>query len=493
MYVDPIAASALSDASGVTAANLPFLLYLIPRKTSVLLLGPPGVGKSEAVQTYARVDAMAMDGGRDFVDYSSLIKDKNRLEEVIKNPSKYYVFVDLRLSEMMPEDLIGIPYRKDGYYDYSPPLWAYILSLPDIAGTLFLDELTNVRNDDLLAAAYKIALEKRVGFLAFDEDRVRVIAAGNPPEFSSIARPLPAPLTNRMMVLRVSPPSIEEWIEYMNSRFGNDWDIRIGAFLLNNEDLLLARDIPAETLENFPTPRAWTDLAVSIYMIRDFEKATGIKLSRKLLEEVVRGKVGATAASALLGFLETELPLIDDVIKNPEIVANLIEEYNRREKGDLRLQTFWKLSGILLAAASRIKGRLREEIDALRKGEQLNERERALLKYFSNFVRELKPVLPILEMYATPSSNGFEKNERFDRGKELMKVFITVLKDALQFVNELMIIKNRTLFSSRDAYRTLYPSDLSDDEVDRLHKFIDAMMKEYISIQVRGRLYRGEM
>ncbi len=81
------------------------------RHTPVMLWGPPGVGKSDIVAEVAARHGVAV--------------------------------VDIRLSQMEPSDLRGIPFRVGDLVE-----WAVPAMLPDekrhgAAGILFLDEITS--------------------------------------------------------------------------------------------------------------------------------------------------------------------------------------------------------------------------------------------------------------------------------------------------------------------------------------------------------------
>jgi len=63
---------------------------------------------------------------------------------------------------------------------------------------------------DLISAAYKLLLDKSSGNLRFSDD-VMVVSAGNPTgKRTSIANELPVPLLNRVIVLGVKSPTLEE-------------------------------------------------------------------------------------------------------------------------------------------------------------------------------------------------------------------------------------------------------------------------------------------
>lgn len=277
-----------------------------PDKPTLFLVGPPGVGKS--VSVYEAAERLAKQRGATLIPYSDEIAP-----DLLKDPSKYedyFLFVDLRLTEVEPQDLMGIPVKKTiagrEVMDYSPPLWAVCLS--KIPGILFLDEITNVQRSDVISAAYKIALEKRVGFTNFHPETM-VITAGNPPEVSGIAQQLPAPLVNRMIRIEVSRPSIESWAKWMNEKYGDGWDRRVYAYLSRpefSEDFLRP---PKEgmTLENFPTPRAWTKVAIMLPHI-----------DPRNAEILLRGYLGDTVASKFLSFIKTKPPELEELLNDPK-------------------------------------------------------------------------------------------------------------------------------------------------------------------------------
>src|ERR1700752_138358 len=97
-------------------------------QTPVMLWGPPGAGKSQIIAGIARAHGAGL--------------------------------IDIRLSQMEPTDLRGVPFRKGDLVEWSvPPL------LPDAArhgerGILFLDEITSAP-PTVTAAAYQLILDRR--------------------------------------------------------------------------------------------------------------------------------------------------------------------------------------------------------------------------------------------------------------------------------------------------------------------------------------------
>jgi MoxR-like ATPase len=137
-------------------SELPKYLALLPPTQSVLIIGPPGCGKSTAVREFAESEAQRL--GREFVDYDD--DDDELFLRITKNPEKYYMFIDLRLTETEPTDFLGVPRDIDHFIVYKPLRWVQAFSHNNAAGLIFLDELTNVRREDVLAQAYKLQQKK---------------------------------------------------------------------------------------------------------------------------------------------------------------------------------------------------------------------------------------------------------------------------------------------------------------------------------------------
>jgi len=80
----------------------------INSRISVLLLGAPGIGKSYTCYNVAKRLALGL--GKEFIDYNDDVAPK-----ILAEPERYFVFVDFRLTECEPSDLLGIPKAKGIY------------------------------------------------------------------------------------------------------------------------------------------------------------------------------------------------------------------------------------------------------------------------------------------------------------------------------------------------------------------------------------------
>jgi len=297
-------------------------LYLIGNRQSILWLGQPGIGKSEAIQQIAR--ELADETNKEYVEIKFRYKGGKLLNfasvyekaiEILQDPDSYFVYMDVRLTEFDPVDLTGVPRDfeievgnlKAKLFDYQPFIWQLIASA--CAGVLNLDEITNIQRIDMRPVTYKILRDRMTGWVEFHPDLL-VMAAGNRPEDAAIASMLDAPVINRVRVFNILPPSVEEWAEYMDKYVG-DWDRRVFAFLKRFDDYFCQKPPDVETLEPFATPRQWTELAKVSHHFND-----------DILEYIAYSNVGSEASAPFITFIRTQIPDVDEVLARPDLIMS---------------------------------------------------------------------------------------------------------------------------------------------------------------------------
>ena len=184
---------------------------------SLMIWGPPGIGKSSIV---AQAAAQA------------------KVE-----------FVDVRLSQLAPTDLRGLPVPErleqgGGVSRWYPPEF-----LPRGGrGVLFLDEL-NMAPPSMQGVAQQLILDRRVGSYELPEGWF-VWAAGNRKEDRASVFDMPAPLANRFVHLEVGV-DLESVKTYAIAQGISE---QLLAFLSFRSDLLHRID-PARPA--WPSPRSW--------------------------------------------------------------------------------------------------------------------------------------------------------------------------------------------------------------------------------------------
>lgn len=193
---------------------------------SVMLWGPPGVGKSQAIRQIAK-----------------------NIEERTDKKAK---ITDVRLLLFNPIDLRGIPTSNA---DKTLAVWLkpQIFQMDDsedIVNILFLDEIS-AAPQSVQAAAYQITLDRVVGEHKLPDNCI-IIAAGNRITDKSVSFKMPKALANRLLHIEVEG-SFESW---------KNWAVKSGVhpkvigYLSFRRDRLFGFDPTNDDLA-FATPRSW--------------------------------------------------------------------------------------------------------------------------------------------------------------------------------------------------------------------------------------------
>lgn len=196
------------------AALKAYLNQLVAKnlKTSTMIWGAPGIGKSSIVAQIAR---------------------KYKMD-----------FVDVRLSQLAPTDLRGLPVAVDGISKWYPPEF-----LPHSGkGILFLDEL-NMAPPAMQGVAQQLILDRCVGSYQVPGGWF-VWAAGNRKEDRAAVFDMPSPLANRFLHLQVEP-DFESFKAFALSAKVHE---QIIAFLSFRPSLLHKIDHQQPA---WPSPRSW--------------------------------------------------------------------------------------------------------------------------------------------------------------------------------------------------------------------------------------------
>ena len=144
--------------------------------------------------------------------------------------------IDIRLSQMEPSDLRGIPFLKGEIVD-----WAIPSMLPDtqrhgVKGILYLDEITSAP-PSVAAAAYQLILDRSLGEYKVPDDWA-IIAAGNRQGDRGVTYTMPAPLANRFSHYEVDV-NLDDWVAWA---YANGIDERVIGFLRFRPDLVFDFD-----------------------------------------------------------------------------------------------------------------------------------------------------------------------------------------------------------------------------------------------------------
>lgn len=242
---------------------------------SVMLWGPPGVGKSQGVAQIAK--------------------------RIGEKTGKKVSVTDVRLLLFNPVDLRGIPTTNE---DRTLAIWLKpkIFQMDDSSeavNILFLDEIS-AAPQSVQAAAHQITLDRKVGEHQLPENCI-VIAAGNRVTDRSVAYAMPKALANRLCHMEIVGDP-DGW---------RRWAIRSGihsivlGFLTHRPGMLMAFDPTADSLA-FPTPRSWE-------MVSNLLNHGSGKITEAF--PMIVGCVGEEAAYELKAWYKVyrTLPKVEDV------------------------------------------------------------------------------------------------------------------------------------------------------------------------------------
>lgn len=243
--------------------------------TPVMVWGPPGIGKSQLVAEVATRRGVPI--------------------------------IDVRLSQMEPSDLRGIPFRTDGRVE-----WAIPAMLPDTnrhgpMGILFLDEISAAA-PTVSAAAYQLILDRRLGEYQVP-DGWAIFAAGNRQGDRSVSYAMPAPLANRFSHYELDV-NVDDWVLWA---YAKGIDARLIAFIRFRPELLFDFD-PASNPIAFPSPRSWEFAHRALQKFGD---------RADLMLGSLQACVGPAAGIELNAFIENleRLPDVDAIIRGEKVAV----------------------------------------------------------------------------------------------------------------------------------------------------------------------------
>ena len=285
-----------------------FVINALKCKEIPYVSGPPGIGKSDIMVQVAK-------------EFNLKI-------------------LDIRLSQMLPEDLTGLPsMSKDGKRaEYTPfdtfPLESDTVPKGYNGWLIFLDELSSC-SEEVMAAIYSLLLGRRIGNKQIHE-KALIVAAGNKSSDSAIARELPDTLITRMLPCEMKT-NAKDWVLWATD-VSNNGNESVVSFIQKHKDMLFNSSDPSkrQELETYATPRGWGKV-FTILNMHEKESKKDNKHQMSILKEdtifLIEAAVGVLATQSFVEHYNEvlELPFPWDVAQSPKSTKIPVNSVGRIE------------------------------------------------------------------------------------------------------------------------------------------------------------------
>lgn len=270
----PGGAPGVEDVGTITLTHAKSLIRAMAHEQSLLLLAPPGIGKSDIVFEAAREAGL-------------------RCRSLLG-------------TQIAPEDVSGVPRIVGERSVFCPP--RTLLPEDGKPFCLFLDELPACA-PDVQKAFYSLLLERRIGEFALPAGSW-VVAAGNRVQDRALVRTMSSALVNRVTVLNLRA-DVGEWLAWA-AMHGVRPEVR--RFIACMPEALV-RPVP-ELPAPFSTPRAWAALSRAL----DLAQACGA-LDAQTRRALAFGRLSARDAAVFCAIAEesgTALRELHEYLEQPE-------------------------------------------------------------------------------------------------------------------------------------------------------------------------------
>ena len=219
-------------------------------------------------------------------------------------------FIDVRLSQMEPCDIKGLPVPNR---ENSTMEWFVNATWPrdpNGKGIIFLDEITSA-DRSIQVAAYELVLDRRLGKMYSVPPGYLIVAAGNNTTDKAVAMTMSSALANRFMHVELKEDA-ESWINWANA---NGIHPSVTGFISYKPNMLFRME--DQNLERgWPSPRSWERVSQICHIYKNADDV--------LLRKMVYGLVGNGAGVEFMEFYKLNANF-DNVLKmmtNPN--ANII-------------------------------------------------------------------------------------------------------------------------------------------------------------------------
>ncbi len=276
-------------------------------KEPVHFIGEPSTVKSASV--FQEAKRLAEGKGKEFFEWNrATLVEKKR---IMDDPSKHFIFADLRASETDIGELRLQDLKADeSFITFKYNILFEAMSKPSAEGILFFDEM-NLAPNMIKAQFYKIINDRAVGDIPI-ADGILCISAGNESEHARGVTEDPVPLVLRRGNYFIRPLTPEEYTDYAVANSHHEWVIGYLGFQPGDVHKV-EYELPDSVGQ--PCARTWSKMSNIL--------KNNASMDVKDVEMIATGLIGQGIARKFGAYVRSAKSInLSEIINKPELIKN---------------------------------------------------------------------------------------------------------------------------------------------------------------------------